>query len=72
MLELCNRDDDAIIIEFKLHDPEIEKSLQDTVNFALWQIAEKKYASSLEAKGIPLNKIRKYGFAFEGKRVLIG
>lgn len=72
MLESCNREDDSVIIEFKVYDPEKEKSLQDTVNSALQQIEEKRYASSLEAKGIPADKIRKYGFAFEGKRVLIG
>ena len=29
-------------------------------------------AQSLEAKGIPAERIRKYGFAFRGKEVLIG
>ena len=28
--------------------------------------------SALEARGIPLERIRHYGFAFEGKKVLIG
>ena len=30
------------------------------------------YAETLVAKGIPKERIRKYGFAFEGKEVLIG
>ena len=64
--------DDAIIIEFKVHDPDDEKTLADTVNVALKQIEEKQYAAALEAEGILAGRIRKYGFAFEGKKVLIG
>lgn len=30
------------------------------------------YAAGLRAKGIPENRIRKYGIAFRGKEVLIG
>lgn len=63
---------DAIILEFKVFNPRKEKTLEDTVVEALRQIEEKKYASLLEAKGIPVDKIRKYGFAFRGKQVLIG
>ena len=36
------------------------------------QIADKKYDTMLLQKGIPQEKIYKYGFAFEGKTVLIG
>ena len=72
MLEPKNPSDDAIIIEFKVFDGGDEKSLSDTVAAALVQIDEKNYASVLTEKGIPETKIRKYGFAFEGKNVLIG
>ena len=64
--------DDAIIIEFKVYDEEDEKDLADTVSAALNQINEKNYVAALMDKGIPEGKIRKYGFAFEGKKVLIG
>lgn len=62
---------DAIIIEFKVQDTD-EKELSDTVQKALQQIDERNYQVALLAKGIPEGRIRKYGFAFCGKKVLIG
>lgn len=72
LMEPRNKSDDAIIMEFKVQDTDEEKELADTVEAALRQIEEKKYESSLEARGIPKNRVRKYGFAFQGKKVLIG
>ncbi len=62
---------DAIILEFKVQDKD-EKELSDTIKEALYQIDEKGYQTALTARGIPEERIRKYGFAFCGKKVLIG
>lgn len=72
LLEPCQKKDDAFILEFKVYDPRREKSLGDTVKAALTQIEEKRYEAVLIAGGIASENIRKYGFAFEGKKVLIG
>ncbi|MDE7267485.1 MAG: ATP-binding protein, partial [Lachnospiraceae bacterium] len=72
MLEPYDKNDNAVIMEFKVHDPDDEKSLRETVDAALMQIEEKQYTAALTAKGVPESRIRKYGFAFEGKKVLIG
>lgn len=61
----------AVIIEFKVYDEEEEQTLKETAQAALTQIEEKQYAATLLAKGVPEDKIYKYGFAFEGKNVLI-
>ena len=72
MLEPCKKEDPAFVLEFKVHDPEDEDTLEDTVQEALKQIQDKNYDSELTARGIPEERIRHLGFAFEGKRVLIG
>ena len=63
---------DAYILEFKVHDADDEENLQDTVAAALRQIEEKQYAAGLLERGIVRERIHSYGFAFEGKKVLIG
>lgn len=61
----------AIVIEFKVHNAGREKSLTDTAESALKQIADKNYDAELLARGISTDRIRHYGFAFDGKKVLI-
>ena len=72
LLEPVDNKDSAVILEFKVFDPEEEETLADTVKKALAQIEEKQYAANLAAKGFAEERIRKYGFAFKGKEVLIG
>lgn len=71
MLEPLNSEDPAFILEFKAQDSD-EKDLEKTVESALNQIKDKKYEGELIARGIEKERIRCYGFAFQGKRVLIG
>ena len=62
----------AIIIEFKVCSRMKKETLEEAVQSALKQITEKNYDAELFAQGIPAERIRHYGFAFEGKKVLIG
>ena len=71
MLIPRNVAENAMILEFKVKETE-EKTLQETVQKALAQIEIKKYDAELKERGIPKERIRHYGFAFEGKKVLIG
>ena len=71
MLEPRTPGEDALILEFKVQDA-TEKSLSDTVRNALRQIEERNYKASLATRGFSEEHIQKYGFAFCGKKVLIG
>ena len=62
----------GFVIEFKVHHPEKEKDLEETVKNALKQIDEKPYDARILCRGVKKENIRHYGFAFEGKKVLIG
>ncbi len=63
---------DPMVIEFKVRKPRKEASLEETVAAALQQIDDKEYDAVLVERGFKKERIRHYGFAFEGKQVLIG
>ena len=63
---------DAIVMEFKVQNTSKEKSLEETVEHALRQTQKKQYDTELLARGITKERIRHYGFAFRGKKVLMG
>ena len=71
MLQPLEDNLDGIIIEFKVFNPRREKTLSDTAENALKQIADRDYARELVENGIPESRIREYAFAFRGKEVLI-
>lgn len=71
MLEPHQSESIAIILEFKVREPDSEKTLEDTALEALSQIDRQNYKAALEAKGFTEGRIHTYGFAFEGKKVLI-
>ena len=72
MIDPKDKEKNAYILEFKVFNKRMESSLEDTVQSALDQIEEKNYEAALIEEGITKEQIRKYGFAFEGKKVLIG
>ena len=72
VMEPKNREDVAVIMEFKVQNAAAgEDSLEATADAALLQIEEKRYDADLISKGIPEERIFKYGFAFRGKECLI-
>nr|WP_300836023.1 PD-(D/E)XK nuclease domain-containing protein [uncultured Acetatifactor sp.] len=72
MLEPKKDGDIAFVIEFKVVGEKPKETLEDAVRSALQQIEEKQYETALLSRGIAPERIRKYGFAFEGSSVLIG
>lgn len=72
VLEPKNEEKDiAVILEFKVRNPRKETSLEETAQSALAQIRERHYSGELEQRGITKERIWEYGFAFDGKKVLI-
>lgn len=72
MLEPKDAVDYAIVMEFKVFNAKKDKTLEAAVQNALKQIDDMSYDADLTARGISKERIRHYGFAFEGKKVLIG
>lgn len=73
MLSPVDREKDyAYIIEFKVYKSGKEKDLGETVENAKRQIEERQYEAEFMARGFAAERIQKYGFAFQGKNVLIG
>ena len=71
ILELKDVNEKAFILEFKTYDKETEEGLDDTIQAAFEQIEEKQYTERLIHKGILKEKIYRYAFAFDGKRVTV-
>lgn len=71
MLEPKNKTGFAVIMEFNVRESQEVMPLEDTADAVLNQIEGQQYEAALRDRGISCERIRKYGFAFEGKEVLI-
>ena len=71
-IDKSNEKQPGIVIEFKVINPKKEKTLEETVEAALNQIEDKGYDAELVKRGVKKENIHHYGFAFKGKKVLIG
>ena len=71
-IDKSNEKQPGIVIEFKVINPKKEKTLEETVEAALKQIEDKGYDEELVKRGVKRENIHHYGFAFMGKKVLIG
>ena len=71
-IDKLNENLPCIVIEFKVINPKKEKTLEETVEAALNQIEDKGYDAELVKRGVKKENIHHYGFAFMGKKVLIG
>ena len=71
-IDKSNENLPCIVIEFKVINPKKEKTLEETVEAALKQIEDKGYDAELVKRGVKRENIHHYGFAFKGKKVLIG
>ncbi|OPJ57623.1 AAA family ATPase [Clostridium chromiireducens] len=59
----------GIVIEFKKLDPDDDETLEETADIALKQISDKKYITTLEARGI--NNMKEIAIVFKGKELYI-
>ena len=72
LLEPKHTSDDAIIIEFKVQNIRREKIWKIRFDVRYSRLKRKNMIQNFLKKGISPKRIRKYGFAFFGKEVLIG
>ena len=70
MMEAKDKKKDSYIIEFKVFDAGKDKNLEECADRALEQIERKGYDKALVARQIDYTRIRKDGFAVEGKKCL--